>query len=198
MMIPPRATRTTTTMPKKTRKWLAVAAVLTAFSAASLVGALALADEQRTTGAILDGLEREPAKRAVTVDQVKRAKDAMERAARMRSAGDETHARQADLLAREWAEAGEDLARAAEAEAKAAAARRGAIDAGAQADRERALLEEGIARNGRLRALLEQTTREKTEAPSRTAAAAARAEADGGAGTTKRPKAGPSDAGSDR
>jgi hypothetical protein len=178
---------------KQTPKWAIAAAVLSVFAAASLAGARAFADEQRTTVAILDGLERDPATKAVTQDQVKRARDAMERAARMRTAGDETHARQADLLAREWAEAAEDLSRAAEAEARADAARRGAIDAGAQADRERALLEEGIARNGRLRALLEQTTREKTEAPSRTAAVAAAL--DGGA---KRPKAGPSDAGSDR
>ena len=185
-------------MPKKTRGWATRVALFAAFSAASLAGALAFADEQRTTGAILDGLEREPAKKAVTVDQVKRAKDAMERAARMRAAGDETHARQADALAREWAEAGEDLARAADAETKAAAARRGAIDAGGRADRERALLEEGIARNGRLRALLEQTSREKTEAPSRTAPAAARAEADAGLTRPKPKVGGPADAGSAR
>ncbi len=179
---------------RKTPRWEIAAAVLLAFSAASLAGALAFADEQRTTAAILDGLEREPATKAVTQDQVKRARDAMERAGRMRTAGDETHARQADALARAWADAAEDLARAAEAEAKAAAARRGALDAGAHADRERALLEEGIARNGRLRALLEQTTREKTAVPSRTAPLAGAA---GDAGA-KRPNASPSDAGSDR
>ncbi len=178
---------------KTTQRWtIGVAVLASAFVAASLAGALAFADETRTTTAILDGVEQDAAKKAVTVDLVKRARDAMERAARMRSAGDETHARQADLLAREWAEAAEDLARAAEAERKAAAARSGALDAGAQADRERALLEEGIARNGRLRALLDQTSREKSDAPTRTSLSGA------DAGVPKKPKAGPSDAGGDR
>ena len=172
-------------------------AVALAFSGALLGVTLASASEQRTVAAMLDGLEREPAQKAVTVDMVKRARDAMDRAAKLRSAGDETHARQADLLARAWAEAAEDLARAADAEAKSAAARRGALDAGAQADRERALLEEGIARNGRLRALLEQVAKEKGEAPSRTSASAA----DAGVrtrGPEGKPKSGPADAGSAR
>jgi hypothetical protein len=179
------------------RRATAGVVVALAFSGGILAATLASANEERTVGAMLDGLERDPAQKAVTVDMVKRAREAMERAAKMRAAGDETHARQADLLARAWAEAAEDLARAADAEAKAAAARRGALDAGAQADRERALLEEGIARNGRLRALLEQIAKEKSETPSRTSASAADAGVRPRAPDAK-PKSGPADAGSAR
>ncbi len=171
--------RTSTTKPRRARALVMLAALAAGTSAA----AFALADEQRAVGAILDGIERDPARKAVTQDHVARAREALERATRMRTAGDETHARQADLLAREWAEAAEDLARAAAAEAKAAAARSAALDAGAQAERERALLEEGIARSGRLRAVLEQIARENArpggggDAPSRTSAADAGANA---------------------
>ena len=54
----------------------------------------------------------------------------------------------------------------------AQAARRGANDAGAVAERERALLEEGIAQTGRLRAQVEGAERESKEQPARTSAAA--------------------------
>jgi tRNA A37 threonylcarbamoyltransferase TsaD len=132
--------------------------------AALLLGgtfALAAGESQRMTEQILGELERDDAKRAITQDLVKRARAATERAAKMRSAGDESHARLADEVAREWAEAARDLARAAEAEAKSAAARNAASDASAQAERERALLEEGIAHNGRLRAEIDQVDRER-------------------------------------
>jgi hypothetical protein len=94
-------------------------------------------------------------------DYVKRAKTALERATRLRSARDDARAKLAEQVAREWAEAAKDLAAAVEAEQRTARARRDATDAGAQVDRERALLEEGIAQSGRLRTQLEALERER-------------------------------------
>jgi hypothetical protein len=166
------------------KKTLLVVALLS-FGAASV--ALAAGDERRATEAILAELEGHPAHKGLTQDLVKRSRAVAERAARMRAAGDETHARLADAVAREWAEAARELARAADVEARAAAARSGALDAGSQAERERALLEEGIAHNGRLRAEIEQVDREKAEQPARTAPIGA----DGGAPAPTRPAPGP-------
>jgi hypothetical protein len=95
----------------------------------------------------------------------------------MRSAGDESHARIADSVARTWAEAARDVVRAVEVEERAAVARRAATDAGAQAERERALLEEAIAQSGRVRAQLDALERESKEQPARTSMAGAQ---DGG------------------
>jgi hypothetical protein len=98
-------------------------------------------------------------------DYVKRAKASLERATRLRAARDDARARLAEQVAREWAEAAKDLAASVEAEDRAAQARRDEADAGAQVDRERALLEEGIAQSGRLRAQLEALEREKAGKP---------------------------------
>jgi hypothetical protein len=84
-----------------------------------------------------------------------RARAALARADTLRAAGDSSRARLADGLARDWAETARDANAAAEAEARAEAARRNALDAGATLERERALLEENVARVGRLRAQLE-------------------------------------------
>lgn len=170
-------------------KKVLVAAVLLPLCAATF--ALAAPDERRTTEAILADAERDDAHKNVTQDLTKRSRAAMERAKRMREAGDEAHARLADALAREWAEAAQDLARAVDAEAKATVARTGALDAGARAEHERAMLEEGIARSGRLRALIDQVDREKGPPP-RTSAAGA------DAGAVRNAKPGPADAGGDR
>jgi len=159
--------------------------------------ALAAGDEKRATEAMIAAAERDPAHKAVTQDLVKRARDASERAARMRAASDEAHARIADGLAREWAEAAQDLGRAADAEAKSRAARYAALDAGVHAERERALLEEGIAHNGRLRAQIDQIDREKSEQPSRTSAAGG-SSLDAGADAARKIKGAPTDAGADQ
>ena len=120
-----------------------------------------------------------------------RSRAALERAAKLRAAGDEPHARLADGLAKTWAEAARDVLRAVEVEEKSQATRRAATDAGLVAERERALLEEGIAQSGRLRAQLESTEREAKEQPARTSAAANTDVADGGAPRPKAPKAPP-------
>jgi hypothetical protein len=141
-------------------------------------------DDGSTTEAILRDVEA-ASKKEVAGELVARSRGALERGARMRTAGDEAHARLADSLARSWAEAARDTVRAAVVEESAAIARRSTSDAGALADRERALLEEAIAQSGRLRAQMEANEREGKEQPARTSAAA---NSDAG---TKAPKPAP-------
>ncbi len=112
--------------------------------------ALAAQDDRASTEATLSALEKDPATKDITADAVKKSRDALERATRMRASGDDTHARLAEGIAHDWAEVGKELARAADLEKKAAQAHLSAQDAGAQTDRERAMLEQRVAENGRL------------------------------------------------
>ena len=156
------------------------------------VGAVALAWAALASGddadAVVRGLkevEASPHKAAAT-ELVARARDATSRAEKLRRAGDESHAKLADGLARRWADAAVDVVRAVEAEERAKAKRLAAADAGASADRERALLEEGVAQKGRLRAQIEATTHGEraartSAAASDAGAAAPAASGDGGA-----------------
>jgi len=132
------------------------------------IAATATGDDRTSAVAILDVLEHDAAHKTVTAEPVALARAALERATRMRTAGDEKHARLSDGLALEWALTARDLARAGDVEQQARSARVDALDAGARAERERALLEEGIARTGRLRAELEAAEREQKDAPART------------------------------
>lgn len=100
-----------------------------------------------------------PALQPVAAELVVRSRAALARAAKLRSAGDEAHAKLAEATARTWAEAARDALRAAEVEDRAAVVRLTANDAGTMAERERALLEEGVAQAGRLRAQLEGVAR---------------------------------------
>lgn len=148
------------------------------------VAAAAGPDDRAAAEAALKDVAESP-RREVAGEMVTRARAALERAAKLRAGGDEPHARLADGLARAWAEAAKDTLRAADVEEKAQAARRSATDAGVVAERERALLEEGIAQTGRLRAQLEAVPREAKEQPARTSGAAS-ADAGGAAsGATK-------------
>ncbi|AKV03481.1 hypothetical protein AKJ09_10144 [Labilithrix luteola] len=142
-------------------------------------------DDRATTETVLREVASSPRK-SLADEMVSRSRQALDRGAKLRSSGDEPHARLADGLARTWAEAARDVVKAAEAEEKAAAARLAATDAGAQADRERALLEESIAQSGRLRAQLEQLERESKEQPAKTSTSANQA-SDGGAAKPKAP-----------
>jgi hypothetical protein len=165
---------------------------LAALVAVLAVGALASAapDDRTATEDALREVERSP-KKDVAAEMTTRSRAALERAAKLRASGDEPHARLAEGLAKTWAEAARDVLRAVDIEEKAQAARRAATDAGIVAERERALLEEGIAQSGRLRAQLESTERESKEQPARTSAAANADVADGGAARPKAPKATP-------
>jgi hypothetical protein len=163
---------------------VALATLVTALAVAAL--ATAAPDDRTATEETLREVERSP-KKDVAAEMTARSRAALERAAKLRATGDEAHARLADGLARTWAEAARDVLRAVEIEEKSQAARRAATDAGLVAERERALLEEGTAQSGRLRAQLESTERESKERPARTSAAANADGADGGVARPKTP-----------
>jgi ATP/maltotriose-dependent transcriptional regulator MalT len=137
----------------------------------AVAAAAANGDDARAAESALADLDRDEAHKSLTADTVQKARAALERARRLRAGGDEARAKLADGLAREWAEMARDLVKAADAEQTAAQARRNALDAGAHSERERALLEEGLARTGRLRAQLDDAEREAKET-NRTATAA--------------------------
>ena len=77
----------------------------------------------------------------------------------MRAAGDEAHAKAADGLAREWAESARSHRPRGGRRGRSRPVRRKAVDAQAQLERTRALVEEAIARVGRLTAELNQIER---------------------------------------
>ncbi len=118
-------------------------------SSCALLAAPSRADDRAAAQAILSALD--PASKD---DAIKQAKDALERGTRMRTAGDALHGQLAEGLALEWAQLARDRARAEATESEARKAELGTIDAAARVERERALLEEAIARSGRLRAEL--------------------------------------------
>jgi hypothetical protein len=154
-------------------RWLGAcgAAVLLAVTAAV---AMAAPGDRAEAERLVAQLERDPAHKELSQDAVRQAREYLDRGQKLRQRGDDAHASIADGVAREWAELGRDLVRAADVEQKASAARRAADDAGAQLERERALLEEGIAQNGRLRAQLEAAEREKKQEPEKTSRTATR------------------------
>ncbi|MEO7113888.1 MAG: hypothetical protein ABI183_25835 [Polyangiaceae bacterium] len=136
-------------------------------------------DDRTATERMVSELDHDAAHKTLTADAVAQARKALERALRMRQAGDDTRARETEGLARRWVELARDLARTADAEAQAGLLRSAANDAGAHVERERALLEEAIARTGRLKAEIEAAEREENAAPQRTSGVAKNS--DGGA-----------------
>jgi hypothetical protein len=133
------------------RAWLALGAC-----ASVVVSALALAgtDDRASALATLAGVETSPHREAAQ-DFVTRARASLDRASRLRTAGDEPRAKLSERAALRWAEAARDIAQAVSTEEHTADLARRAADAGQIADRERALLEEAAAQQGRLRALLD-------------------------------------------
>jgi hypothetical protein len=173
-------------------RWLVVA--LTVALGVGVASSLRAAgpDDASSTEAVLREVEASP-KKDVTAEMIARSRAALDRAKKLRAAGDEPHARLADGLAKTWAEAARDVLRAVDVEERAQAARRSATDAGVLAERERALLDEGIAQAGRLKAQLDTLERESKEQPARTSAAA-NSDTDGGAPKPKAPKTPPAGA----
>ena len=112
------------------------------------------ADDRSVARAIVSSLEGDSAHASITGDALRRAKVALERATRFRGAEEGARATLAEGVAREWAEAARDLVSAADAEASAAQVRRRAVDAQERLERSRVLVEEEIARVGRLDAQL--------------------------------------------
>ncbi len=133
---------------------------------------IARADDRAAVQAILTALDA--SQPGSTDDAIKQTKDALERATRMRVAGDVEHARIADGLALEWARLAWDRARTEATEKAAHASQLAAIEAAARVEREQALLEESITRSGRLRAeLAALTTKDaKAKAKDRTSTSA--------------------------
>lgn len=117
--------------------------------------ALAQGDDHAAAQAVVDEVGRDTAHAAITGEALGLARDELERATRLRVVYDEKRARAADGAAREWAEMARDLLRAVDAEAKAGEVRRKALEKQEQVDRTRALVDEDIARIGRLKAELE-------------------------------------------
>jgi hypothetical protein len=118
-------------------------------------------DDHLTATTLVRQLESDSAHAAVTSSALAHAREALERAVRLRGAGDEAHAKAADGLAREWAETARDLTRAVDTEATAADVRRKAVDAQARVERARALVEAAISHVGRLTAELEAAGRSR-------------------------------------
>jgi hypothetical protein len=154
------------------------------FALALVLAETARGDERATAEALLAAIEHDTAHATLTADAVKQSRVALERATRMRDANDEPRARLAEGLGLRWAEVARDLVRAADAEQSANEARLAANDAGARSERERARLEEAIARQGRLQAEMDALS--SKQGPERTAAIGANV--DGGAGA-KPPRA---------
>jgi hypothetical protein len=105
----------------------------------------------------------------VATELLDHARKELDRATRLRATFDEKRARAADGAAREWAETARDLLRAVEAEGHAGDVRGKALDKQAQVERTRALVDEDIARIGRLKAELEAADKSarKDENPDR-------------------------------
>lgn len=114
----------------------------------------AQADDRSQAEQVLQTLESDPHTKQLCGDPITKARFALERAHRMRVAGDDKHGRLAEGLALAWAQVGQELVRADATETRAAAAAAIASDAGTHVERERALLEQQLAENGRLQAEL--------------------------------------------
>jgi len=146
--------------PSVRRRTVAALAAAWVLAAPAAGKVYADSDDRTVAEALVSQLDRlahdAPARARITAEALSRTSEALERGTRLRGAGDEAHAKTADGLAREWAETGRDLVRAAEAESAAADLRRKAMNEQAQVGRARALVEEGIARVGRLRAQIDE------------------------------------------
>jgi hypothetical protein len=108
----------------------------------------------------IEELEQDKAHAPLVAEPLAKAKAAEERARRFRSSGDEPRARSADALAATRIDAARETIKAQEAEARAEAEAARVADAGRHVERERALVEEAMMQNGRLRAQLDGLERE--------------------------------------
>lgn len=88
---------------------------------------------------------------------LERSRHALTRATGARDSGDTRAAELLEGIAREWAETGQDLLRAARAESELKALQAKAAEASEKAERARMLLEEAVARKGRAEAELRKT-----------------------------------------
>lgn len=110
---------------------------------------------------LVDGLAKQPGSAALAHESIDKARHALRRAADARASGDHVHGAELEALAREWAETGSDLVRAAAAEKKLAQTQRELSETETRLIRARALLEESVARQGRAKQKLEQLEAER-------------------------------------
>ncbi len=115
--------------------------------------------------------------RVVAELPIAEARKALERGKQLRSSGDTARAELADELALEWAQTAMDSVSAVEEERGADQQGKLALDAVNKSERARQLLEEAIARRGRLQAALDVLEKELAEKA-----------VDGGPSDTKGPK----------
>jgi hypothetical protein len=150
---------------KRTRSLLSVIALASCVAgvAFALSSGAARASDGQPPETRLGALDADAAHGVITAEARDKARTAIERSKRFRAAGDEVHAKLSDRAAAAWLSAAEDLVKTSDEEAAADDRRRAALDAGAQADRERALVEETMLQNGRLRAELDQLERDAKE-----------------------------------
>ena len=136
-----------------------------ALACSAIVGVVGLlgnraarADDGAAARALVGELAADTAHAVVIAEPLTRAREAVERATRLRESGDEARAKAAEGLALEWAETAKDLAGAADAERVAGDRRREAMAKRAQVERARALVEADLAHVGRLRKELDEAT----------------------------------------
>ena len=115
-------------------------------------GSHANADDSRATSDIVASLAGNDASPPGAAELLERVANARQKASALRAKGDEARAKVADGLAYKWALVARDVAAAEKRESETTATQLAAVDAGVQAQRERALLEEMVAQNGRLSA----------------------------------------------
>jgi colicin import membrane protein len=130
----------------------------------TLVGGRALGlvgdgDNRSAAAKLIGQVEAVPAHAALAREPLARARHGLSRAEDTRAAGDRAHAAMLEALGREWAETGNDLVRAAQAEKKLGEIQLKTADLEAKAVRARALVEQTVARRGRAQEKLEQLER---------------------------------------
>jgi chromosome segregation ATPase len=148
---------------------LAALALLTSLGGAALATRSG-SDRDRAEGA-LAALASQSAHARLAREPMAAARRALARSDEARAAGDTRHAPELDALAREHAELGTDLVRAALAEQKLGDVQKELTAVETQLTRARSLLEETLARRGRARAKLDQLEARKKAAPEQSPAA---------------------------
>jgi hypothetical protein len=104
---------------------------------------------------LMSAVKATPSADRLVGEPIARAESALRRADNARRTGDASHAALLDALGRDWAETAQTLVAAQEKERKASELETRTRELEGQTTRERALLEETVARRGRARASLD-------------------------------------------
>jgi len=137
---------------RQSERFLAFALVLGSFGGAlwTVPAAAAAPSDRSVAEKLVAELSNVPeSERPVVHLTLERARHALERATGAKDSGDARAAELLEGIAREWAETGQDLLRAARAEASFKALQAKAAEASQKAERARMLLEEAVSRKGR-------------------------------------------------